>query len=187
MGNRLNGKRRPRIPHLVLLLPVVKMFFICSIQNVIAKEELLSRGLQRPLKTFGTGKEKVIQLDRADVKNIKLHNLKKYALIEITDFSTATRFDNKHNNCQHSLECNEIHYKISVFVESSVINVRIHDVPPQMPNAVIFYHMQQSDKVTTVYNEVFKQIPNGVKVVSIRQTNATMHCHQQRKHHRTLL
>nr|XP_029725814.1 uncharacterized protein LOC115265338 [Aedes albopictus] len=123
--------------------------------------------------------EKAIKLKKADVKNIQLHNLKKCAFIEMNDYSTAAKLYQQHN-CQHSLECDGIQYKIPVFVESNAINVRIHDLPPQMSNTVIFEHMQQYGKVITVYNEVWKHffsgVPNGVRVVRMKMTKPVPSC-----------
>ncbi|KXJ84033.1 hypothetical protein RP20_CCG021460 [Aedes albopictus] len=62
-------------------------------------------------------------------------------------------------------------FNIPIYMEDTAINVRIHDLPPGIPNAVVAEHMKEYGKVVSVARELWKKffvgIPNGVRVVRI--------------------
>ncbi|KXJ69272.1 hypothetical protein RP20_CCG028012 [Aedes albopictus] len=75
------------------------------------------------------------------------------------------------HHLKHLIVAEQKSFNIPVYIEDSAINVRIHDLPPAVPNAVVAEHMQQYGKVKSVARELWKKffpgVPNGVRVVRI--------------------
>lgn len=111
-----------------------------------------------------------IQLDIATVKNLQLHNIRHQALIELHHLETAEGLATAHN-LKHSVQVGNKKFLIPVFLEDTAINVRVHDLPPDMPNKDVADHMKQYGLVKSVVREVWKKYfpgtPNGVRVVRI--------------------
>lgn len=115
--------------------------------------------------------KKHIKLDMADVKSIQLHHLDNCVFIEMNNSSVAPRLHKQHH-LQHSFIYEGVDYYVPVYVDGPTTTVKIHDLPPQMPNSHIINNLQQYGKVLSIQNEVWKNffsgIPNGVRVVRMR-------------------
>nr|ABF18121.1 hypothetical conserved protein [Aedes aegypti] len=115
--------------------------------------------------------QKFVKLDMADVRNIQLHTLKSCVFIEMNDAGVAPRLQKQHH-LQHCFIREGLKYYIPIYVDGPTTTVRIHDLPPQMSNTVIWDHMEQYGKIISIHNEVwknyFKGVPNGVRVVRMR-------------------
>lgn len=111
-----------------------------------------------------------IQLDITKVKNLQLHSIREQVFIEFGSMDTAEALAASHN-LKHSIQVEAKKFLIPVFIEDTSTNVRIHDLPPGMPNAIVAEHMKQYGRVKSVVRELWKKYfpgtPNGVRVVRI--------------------
>lgn len=111
-----------------------------------------------------------LKLDIGLVKNLQLHTIRNCVLIELCSLDAAESMASTHH-LKHTIVSEMKSFNIPVYVEDSAINVRILDLPPAVPNAVVAEHMQQYGKVKSVARELWKKffpgVPNGVRVVRI--------------------
>ncbi|KXJ82385.1 hypothetical protein RP20_CCG013796 [Aedes albopictus] len=111
-----------------------------------------------------------LKIDMAAVKSLQLHTLRNCALVEMRSIEAAERIAASHH-LKHTIEAGEKKFHIPVYVEDTAINIRIHDLPPGIPNTEIAEHMEQYGKVKSVARELWRKffpgIPNGVRVVRI--------------------
>lgn len=109
-----------------------------------------------------------IKLDMSSIKNLQIHNIRNAALIEMRCQQDAENLSASHN-LQHTIEANNKKILIPIYMEDSAVNVRINDLPPDMPNSVVAEHMKMYGKVKSVVRETWKNyfqgVPNGVRVV----------------------
>ncbi|EDS29679.1 conserved hypothetical protein [Culex quinquefasciatus] len=63
-------------------------------------------------------------------------------------------------------------FLIPIFVEDGSIEVKVHDLPPRMPNHMIEDHLQQYGEIISIHDEVWRDffpgVPNGVRVVRMK-------------------
>lgn len=115
-----------------------------------------------------------IKLDWTTVKNLQLHNIRNCALIEMGSLEAAEKLAAQHH-LKHSMTVEKKKFLIPVHMEDSAVNVRIHDVPPHVPNVVVAEHMKKYGNVKSVARELWKKYfqgkPNGVRVVRIELNN----------------
>lgn len=75
------------------------------------------------------------------------------------------------HHLKHSMTSENKKFNIPVYMEDTATNVRIHDLPPGIPNAVVADYMKQYGKVVSVSRELWKKffpgVQNGVRVVRI--------------------
>ncbi|XP_062704062.1 uncharacterized protein LOC134286466 [Aedes albopictus] len=113
---------------------------------------------------------KSLEIEMTSVKNLQLHTIRNCALIEMRTLEAAERLASAHH-LKHSMQAGKNNFNIPVYVEDTAINVRIHDLPPSVPNSAVAEHMKQYGKVISVARELWKKffrgIPNGVRVVRI--------------------
>lgn len=85
--------------------------------------------------------------------------------------SVAPRLHKQHH-LRHSFIYEGVDYFVPVYVDGPTTTVKIHDLPPQMPNSLITKNLQQYGKVLSIQNDVWKNyfsgVPNGVRVVRMR-------------------
>lgn len=111
-----------------------------------------------------------IKLDVSQVKNLQLHTIRKQALIELNSLEVAQDLAAAHN-LKHSMQAENKNFLIPVFLEDTSTTVRVHDLPPDMPNVDVANYMKQFGVVKSVVRELWKKYfpgtPNGVRVVRI--------------------
>lgn len=104
------------------------------------------------------------------IKNLQLHSIPNCGLIELRSLQVAEQLAAMHN-LKHYLIAGNKKYNIPVYVEDTATNVRIHDLPPCIPNETVADFMKQYGTVKSVARELWKKfftgIPNGVRVVRI--------------------
>lgn len=114
-----------------------------------------------------------LKLDLADAVNIQFHNVRNCVYVEMVDAATAKRYFTSHH-LRHTMQCDKKNYKIPVFVEDEAINVRIHDLPPRTPSAVIAESMREYGTILSISREMWKNyfpgFYNGVRVVRMQIT-----------------
>lgn len=89
------------------------------------------------------------------------------ALIEFNDPALAERAISK--NLRHSMQCGNQMFLIPVYFKDHTVEVRIHDLPPELPAEKITNTMSQYGKVLTIKSDTWKKffvgISNGVRVL----------------------
>lgn len=62
--------------------------------------------------------------------------------------------------------------KIPVYIDDNTVDVRVHDLPLDLPNAKIIDAMREYGEVLTIRDEVWRNffagVPNGVRVVKMK-------------------
>lgn len=75
------------------------------------------------------------------------------------------------HHLKHFMMAADKKFNIPVFMEDNATNVRIHDLPTDIPNEVVEDYMKRYGKVKSVAGDLWKKhfpgIPNGVRVVRI--------------------
>lgn len=111
--------------------------------------------------------EKSMGLNFTGLRSIQLHNIHHCVLIEMTDPAAAVKTAAEHH-LKHA-------FRISPTKEIVIliyVDVRIHDLPPDMSNMQIAKAMLQYDDVLTIRDEVWRDIfpdlPNGVRVLKMK-------------------
>lgn len=115
--------------------------------------------------------EKSMGLDPAWFKCLQLHNTRNGVLIEFADLATAKKTAADHN-MKHTIRSGEKKFRIPVYVDDNAVHVRVHDLPPGMPNQDIADGMAEFGEVLTIMDEVWKNffagIPSGVRVLRMK-------------------
>ncbi|EDS34764.1 translation elongation factor EF-1 alpha/Tu [Culex quinquefasciatus] len=114
----------------------------------------------------------VLGLDSRDFRSIQLHNIRHCVLIEMADPAAAIKTANDHH-LKHVFRVNLVtKIAIPVYVDDNTVDVRVHDLPPDMPNNLIAEAMREYGEVLTVRDEVWKNfftgVPNGVRVLKMK-------------------
>ncbi|XP_039435894.1 uncharacterized protein LOC120417792 [Culex pipiens pallens] len=114
--------------------------------------------------------EKGLGIAASDLKSIQLHNIRHCVLIEMADPAAATKIA-ADNHCKYAFKANPT-IKIPVYVDDNTIDVRIHDLPLDLPNAQIAEAMREYGEVLTIRDEVWRNffagVPNGVRVLKMK-------------------
>lgn len=116
--------------------------------------------------------KKVLGLDSRDFRSIQLHNIRHCVLIEMADPAAAIKTANDHH-LKHVFRVNLVtKIAIPVYVDDNTVDVRVHDLPPDMPNNLIAEAMREYGEVLTIRDEVWKNfftgVPNGVRVLKMK-------------------
>uniref|UniRef100_A0A8D7ZU30 (northern house mosquito) hypothetical protein n=1 Tax=Culex pipiens TaxID=7175 RepID=A0A8D7ZU30_CULPI len=86
--------------------------------------------------------EKSMGLDPAGLKCVQLQNTRNGVLIKMANQATATKAA-ADNHMKHAIRSGEKMYRIPVYVNDNDVDVRVHDLPPGMPNDDIANGMAQ--------------------------------------------
>ncbi|EDS34483.1 conserved hypothetical protein [Culex quinquefasciatus] len=114
---------------------------------------------------------KDLELDFSAVRTLQWNISKNQVIIEATTPELAWSVAKSHNVKHFMIHQNQ-KYRIPIFVENGATEVKVHDLPPQMPNHLIAAHLQQYGDVLSIRDEVWRDFfpgtPNGVRVVRMR-------------------
>lgn len=114
---------------------------------------------------------KDVALDSSKVRNLQLNISMNQVIIEMATPDQAAEIAGTHS-AKHCIIYEKKKFYIPLYVEDDSTPVKVHDLPPNMPNHLIAAQLQQYDKVTSIYDEVWRNffpgIPNGVRVVRIK-------------------
>lgn len=109
-----------------------------------------------------------MSLDMSVVKNLQTSITKSQVIIEVDSAATAENIIIQ-NSLKHSVEYEQQLYPIPVHSADNAVEVRVYDLPPQMPNQLIASHFSAYGKVLSVKDDVWKEyfpgVPNGVRIV----------------------
>lgn len=124
---------------------------------------------------------KKLGLIPTDLRCIQLNNVRHCLLIEMADPATAAAETAKQHHLKHAFRINETtKIAIPVYVDDNTVDVRVHDLPPYMPNLKIAEAMLKYGEVITIRDEVWKNffvgVPNGVRVLKMRLTKLVPSC-----------
>lgn len=119
--------------------------------------------------------EKEIQLDLAETESIQLHNIRNCVYIEVKDSETAARYQRLHNN-RHLIYHGDKGFKIPVYVDSDIVAVRVHDLPPAIKHTTVFDSLSKYGEILSVTRERWKHyfpgVYNGVRVLHMKVKSA---------------
>lgn len=76
------------------------------------------------------------------LRNLQIHNIGNCVLIEMCNLEAAERVAASHH-LKHSMPVGPKNVNIPVYMEDMATNVRLHDLPPGIPNAVVADHLKQ--------------------------------------------
>ncbi|XP_038118811.1 uncharacterized protein LOC119769642 [Culex quinquefasciatus] len=114
--------------------------------------------------------EKGLGITSSDLKSIQLHNIRHCVHIEMADPAAATKIATE-NHCKYAFKTHPA-IKIPVYVDDNTVDVRVHDLPLDLPNAQIADAMKQYGEVLTIRDEVWRNffagVPNGVRVLKMK-------------------
>ncbi|XP_058446635.1 uncharacterized protein LOC131427453 [Malaya genurostris] len=129
-----------------------------------------------------------MHLDANNVTEIQFNKASNCVYIMFKRESDAIAFASV-NNEVHSVECDNIKYKIPVHMVDNAIQVRVHDLPPQSTDEYVRESMSQYGEVLSIEREVwqnfFPGIRNGVREVRMQLRKAIpsyIICNQDGKH-----
>lgn len=116
--------------------------------------------------------EKSLGLNPHDLRSIQLHNIRHCVLIQMADSTAAIQTATKHH-LKHAFRINPTKkIAIPVYVDDDTVDVRIHDLPPDLDNIKIAEAMLHYGEVITIRDEVWRDVfaglPNGVRVLKMR-------------------
>ncbi|XP_038106388.1 uncharacterized protein LOC119766080 [Culex quinquefasciatus] len=116
--------------------------------------------------------EKSLGLNPTDLRSIQLHNIRHCVLIQMADPAAAVEVAVQHH-LKHAFRISPTKkIAIPVYVDDDIVDVRIHDLPPDMSNMQIAEAMLQYGEVLTIRDEVWRDIfagvPNGVRVLKMK-------------------
>lgn len=113
---------------------------------------------------------KEMKIDMSKTKNIQFCISKSQVIIEVESAALAEELIAQHNG-KHSMEHENKTYKIPVRSIDNAIEVKVHDLPPHMPNRLIAKQLSQYGEVLSVKDDTWKEffpgMPNGVRTVRI--------------------
>ncbi|EDS30091.1 conserved hypothetical protein [Culex quinquefasciatus] len=105
-----------------------------------------------------------IKLDLSSVRNLQVNVSRNQVIIETTTPDQAFAIARDHNS-KHFIVHAKKRFLIPIYVEDGAIEVKVHDLPPRMPNNIIEEHLKQYGEITSIHNEVWRDffpgIPNG--------------------------
>lgn len=114
---------------------------------------------------------KDVALDFSKVRNLQLNISMNQVIIEMATPDQAAEIAGTHS-AKHCIIYEKKKFYIPLYVEDDSTPVKVHDLPPNMPNHLIAEQLQQYGKVTSIHDEVWRDffpgIPNGVRVVRIK-------------------
>ncbi|EDS36982.1 conserved hypothetical protein [Culex quinquefasciatus] len=112
-----------------------------------------------------------IKLDLSSVRNLQVNVSRNQVIIETTTPDQAQCIAKNHNS-KHFIVHEKKRFLIPIFVEDGSIEVKVHDLPPRMPNHMIEDHLQQYGEIISTHDEVWRDffpgVPNGVRVVRMK-------------------
>jgi hypothetical protein len=118
-----------------------------------------------------------LELSQNDVKSLQISYYKRLVFIETTNLDKAVELVET-KNLKQSIASDNIEYPIKLYMEDCAINVKIHDLPPNMNNDIIKRKISEYGEVLSVTDEVwdssyiYKDIKSGVRIVRMR-----LNCH----------
>ncbi|EDS39398.1 conserved hypothetical protein [Culex quinquefasciatus] len=114
--------------------------------------------------------QKGLGIAPSDLRSIQLHNIRHCVLIEMADPAAAIKIADDYH-LKYAFKNNPT-IKIPVYIDDNTVDVRVHDLPLDLPNAKIIDAMREYGEVLTIRDEVWKNffagVPNGVRVVKMK-------------------
>lgn len=114
--------------------------------------------------------EKGLGIVASDLRSIQLHNIRHCVLIEMADQAAALKIATEHH-LKYAFKAHPA-IKIPVYIDDNTVDVRLHDLPLDLPNTKITEAMQHYGEVLTIRDEVWRNffagVPNGVRVLKMK-------------------
>lgn len=113
---------------------------------------------------------KKMQIDMSKTKNIQFCISKSQVIIEVDSAALAEDLIAEHNG-KHTMEHENENYIIPVRSIDNAIEVKVHDLPPHLPNRLIAKQLSQYGEVLAIKDDTWKEffpgMPNGTRTVRI--------------------
>ena len=114
--------------------------------------------------------EKGLGITSSALKSIQLHNIRHCVLIEMAEPAAAIKIATE-SHLKYSFKTNPT-IRIPVYIDDNTVDVRVHDLPLDLPNAKITEAMREYGEVLTIRDEVWRNfftgVANGVRVLKMK-------------------
>lgn len=115
---------------------------------------------------------KQLSLDMSKVKNLQPCISKSQVIIEMESAELAEQIAADHDQ-KHSLQLDDgTKVLIPIRLEGDTLEVRVHDLPPYLPNEMIRKLLSSYGEVMSITDDVWKKhfpgVPNGTRVVKMK-------------------
>lgn len=87
--------------------------------------------------------------------------MKALVVIEVDSAQLAEELMNKHN-LKHSIEHEGMPHQIPVYTADNISEIRVFDLPCQMPNSIIAKNLSAYGEVISIRNDVWKDVFTGL-------------------------
>lgn len=100
-------------------------------------------------------------IDISVIKNLQTRIIKAHVVMEVETAELAEKLVNEHN-MKHTIENEGELYRIPVYTAENIKEVRVFDLPCQMPNSIIIKSLSTFGEVISIRNDVWKNIFTGL-------------------------
>lgn len=100
-------------------------------------------------------------IEMSRIKNVQTRIIKAHVVIEVESAELAEELVATHN-LQHSVVHEGKQYHIPVYTADNIKEIKVFDLPCQMPNSVIAKHLAKFGEVISIKNDVWKDVFAGV-------------------------
>lgn len=111
-----------------------------------------------------------VKLDLSQVKNLQISTSMNQVFIEMMIPDEAVQIARNHN-AKHFVVSEKKKFFIPLYVEDGATTVKVHDLPPTMPNNLVAAQFEKFGRVVSIRDEVWREffpgVPNGVRVIRI--------------------
>lgn len=114
-----------------------------------------------------------LKVDMTLVKSVQTHNVKNVVYMSMHNEEEAVRIASNHH-LKHHMECGgkRFHIPLPIYIDSSAVDVRLHDLPEEIENVTIIDNMKQYGEVISIRNDVWRSyfpgLSNGVRVLRMK-------------------
>lgn len=116
-----------------------------------------------------------LKLDMTMVKSIQTNIVRNVVYLVMHGEEAAATIASSHH-LKHFMcfEGKPVTIPLPIYIDSSAVDVRLHDLPEEIDNQTITHHMQQYGEVISIRNDVWKSyfpgLSNGVRILRMKPT-----------------
>lgn len=110
-------------------------------------------------------------VDMEMIENLQASITKAQVFVEVESVKLAEEIVAKHN-LKHTIELEQMEYAIPLFTADNAVEVKVHDLPPRMPNDLIVKQLLGYGEVLSIKNGVWKEYfpgkANGIRIFRMK-------------------
>lgn len=110
-------------------------------------------------------------VDTEMIENLQASITKAQVFVEVESEKLAEEIVAKHN-LKHTIELEQMEYAIPLFTADNAVEVKVHDLPPRMPNDLIVKQLLGYGEVLSIKNGVWKEYfpgkANGIRIFRMK-------------------